>query len=273
MKASVSAWCVQSKLFSKEISIYDFIDLCCEREIKYIELLDLFFESDSEVEKVRDYIRKYGMGISAYSVVNDFVQPEESARKEQIDSVKCGIDRACTLGTGIVRIFSGNFREGIGFEMERKWIVDGFIEVSKYAEENGIIVVLENHGLFAGKSSQIKSLIDEVASPNFKANTDTGNFILVNENPLEAIRALKDVIGFVHFKDFKEDTSNGVYDSLDGRRYNGVALGEGEVTLDAIVGFLHDNGYNGYLSIEYEGTGDPIEGTKHCIDYLKSIIV
>ncbi len=85
---------------------------------------------------------------------------------------------------------------------------------------------------------------------------------------------MKDHIGFVHFKDFKElpAGSNG-YKSLSGKIYQGTVLGKGEVPLKEIIQFLNDNGYKGFLSIEYEGMGDPIIDTKESIEFTESIIL
>lgn len=273
MRLSVSAWCVQEKLFNGAMTLTDFIDLCHENGVKYVELLDCFWKDDSSLDCCINLLRKYDMGVSAYSIGNDFVQADAQERENQIRLVKNGIDTACRLNARYLRIFSGSEKKGISFETSREWIVEGLKECAAWAEKRKVTMVLENHGLFAGKGTQVKSLIDEVGSDFLKANVDLGNFLLVNDNPLDAVKTLNNRIGFVHFKDFRRVTKTEPgYDGIDGRRYQGTVLGEGLVEMKDIVGYLDSIGYNGYLSIEFEGIGDPVSGTVKSIEYTKSII-
>lgn len=271
MKLSVSAWCLQEKLFNKEITLLDFINYCHVNGVKYVELLDCFLVVDHDLEEINKLIKKLDMEVSAYSIGNDFVHADKEKRKEQVDYMKESIDTALKLGTGLLRVFSGDQKEGMSFENAEAWIVECFREVAPVAEEKGITMVLENHGLLAGKSSQVKGIIDRVGSKALKSNADVGNFILVNEDSLDAVRNLKDKIGFIHLKDFKKVNENG-YAALDGSIYQGIVLGKGDVPIAAIINFLKENGYQGYLSIEYEGPGDPAVGTSECIEYTKQAI-
>lgn len=273
MEVCVSAWSVQKKLFSGEMSVCDFIKLCHEHGVKNVELLFCFWNEQNRIEDAVLLLKNLGMKVGAYSVGNDFVQQDEALRKIEVEKVKLGVDIACRLNTKLLRVFSGNAKDGIEYETARKWIVDSFKEAAAYAEEKGVVMVLENHGLFAGKSSQVKELIEEVNSISLRANADVGNFILVNENPLEAVKTLKEYVSFVHFKDFKQvsEKEHG-YKAVDGSEYQGTVLGNGQIPMKEIVDFLYKNGYEGYLSIEYEGIGDPVEETIESIHYTKSII-
>ena len=140
------------------------------------------------------------------------------------------------------------------------------------AEQKGITMVLENHGLLAGKSSQVKKILERVGSKALKSNADIGNFLLVNENSLDAVRNLNDKIGFLHLKDFKKVDDKHGYAAIDGSIYQGVVLGKGDVPVSEIINFLKNHGYEGYLSIEYEGMGDPFQETLECIAYTKHAI-
>ena len=273
MKLSASAWSIEEKLFNKDMSIFDFIKLCNKNGLKYVELLDCFWNDAGDIDQVLSLLKQLNMEVAAYSIGNDFVQESLVGRQDQIVEIKKGIDTACKLKTGLLRVFSGEPKDGISFDTAKVWIIDGLRQAAAYAEEMGITMVLENHGLFAGKSCQVKDLINQVGSANLRANTDVGNFMLVNENPLEAVKALKDYIGFVHFKDFKEVTQNDKgYTAIDGRKYQGTIFGRGEVPMEEIVNFLYKNGYDGFLSVEYEGIGDQVSGMLESIEFTKSII-
>lgn len=271
MELSVSAWCLQKKLFSGEMDILDFINFCNENGVKNVELLDCFLS-----DKLNDCIKlldKLNMKVSSYSIGNDFVHNEEEKRKAELQSVFQGIDTAVKFKAKYLRVFSGNVKDDISYNQGREWILYSFKEAAKYAEKKGVIMVLENHGFFAGKSSQVKEIIEYVGSPNLRANTDVGNFLLVEENPLEAVKNLHEYVSFVHFKDFKfVGNEESVYQSISGKHYQGTVLGRGDVPLKEVVDYLYIKGYNGYLSIEYEGIGDPLVETSDCIKYANSII-
>jgi sugar phosphate isomerase/epimerase len=247
------------------MTLREFIEFCLDNKVEAVELLDCFWEDEKHSFEIKKYLDEVGMPVSAYSIANDFVN-EEEVRAAEIEKVKKGIDMALFLDTSLLRVFSGDVKEGISYDQGREWIIDCFKECAKYAEAKGVTMVLENHGRFAGKSSQVKDIIVAVNSNALKANTDTGNFLLVGENPLEAVMNLKDDIGFVHFKDFKKSDEEQGYMADDGTWFEGTAIGDGDVPLKDIVDFLRSVGYSGYLSIEFEGGGDPIEGT------LKSIM-
>lgn len=272
MKLSVSAWCLQEKLFSNEIALLDFISYCHENGVKYVELLDCFLDGDKDIEKVNKLLDKLGMEVSAYSISNDFAHADKDERKNQVNYMKESMDTALKLGTRLLRVFGGNQKEGMSFEDAEDWIIECFQEVAPLAEEKGITMVLENHGLLAGKSDQVRGIIDRVGSKALKSNADVGNFILVNEDSLKAVKNLKEKIGYIHLKDFKKiDVENG-YVALDGSIYQGRVLGKGDVPISAVINYLKEYGYQGFLSIEYEGPGDPEIGTSECIEYAKNAI-
>lgn len=271
MELSVSAWCLQKKLYSKEMDILDFIEYCNENGVKNVELLDCFFNDN--IEKAITLLKNNNMKVSSYSIGNDFVNIDAYKRESQLDSVISGINTAVMLNTKLMRVFCGDVKEGITYKQGEKWILENLEKASKYAEKKGITLALENHGFFAGSSNGVKKILSKINSPYLRATTDVGNFMLVEENPLDAIINLKDYIGFVHFKDFKDvGDQESVYTSINGKHFQGMVLGKGDVPLIDVVNYLYSIDYKGYLSIEYEGVEDPVWGTTESIKYAKSII-
>ncbi|MDI3312389.1 MAG: sugar phosphate isomerase/epimerase family protein [Thermoanaerobacterium sp.] len=270
MKLAVSAWSLEKKLFSNEMSIFDFVEFCNGNNIEHMELLDCFWKDENDIDEINKLLSKYNIDVAAYSIGNDFVQENFSERKKQIDAVKKSIDIACRLNTKIVRVFGGDVKKGISFDYAKGWIVESLKECVIYAEQKNVTLVLENHGKLAGKANQIKNIIEEVGSDYLKANADVGNFLLVNEDPYKAIEGLKDYIGYIHLKDLKRviDEEIGYY-SIDGSKYQGTIVGKGYVPIKEIISLLQHVGYNGFLSIEYEGIGDPIQDTIESINIVK----
>lgn len=272
MKLGVSMWSVVHEYQKGNMDGERFINLMHDHSVQGVELLDFFWkDKETELPRAVDKIKQYHMEVACYSIGNDFVASCPEEREKQMEYVREGIDDAVKIGANKLRVFSGNPKEGITYEQGREWIIDCFREVVKYAEQKDIILVLENHGLFAGKSTQVKEIIEKVASPNLRAAADTGNFLLVGEKPEEAVRNLEGYISHVHFKDFKRAEAGKGYKGVDDLYYEGCILGEGEVDLEKIVEILKEANYEDYLTIEYEGEDPQIEGTVKSIEYVRQL--
>ncbi|MEW9082110.1 sugar phosphate isomerase/epimerase family protein [Caldanaerobacter subterraneus] len=273
MKLGVSMWSIVHEYQKGNIDVEKFIDLMHQNNVEGVELLDYFWKvKEKELPMAVEKIKKYNMEVACYSIGNDFVMPDEKEREKQIEYVKQGIDDAVRIGTKKLRVFSGNTKEGVTYEEGMQWIIECFKEAVKYAEQKDIILVLENHGLFAGKSHQVKEIIEKVASPNLRATADTGNFFLVGEKPEEAVENVKEYIQHVHFKDFKKSEPGKGYKGIGDVYYAGCVLGEGDVEMKKIIEILSGVDYKGYLAIEYEGPDPQLEGTIKSIEYVKKLL-
>lgn len=265
MKLSISMWSVVSAVRQGRIDLPGFIEFAAQQQengARGVELLDYFWKDrDAEMAKVMRQIADAGLELAVYSIGNDFFQPERGAWEKQLADVKTGIEVADRLGVRTLRVFSGNAKPGYAFEDGLAWIVEGLAASADHAAKYHVTMALENHGLMAGRSDQVHQVIDAVGSTYLRANIDTGNFLLVNQNPTDAARDLASLAALVHLKDFRRarpDEAEHIYKALDGKPFTGAVVGQGEVDLPAIVKILGEAGYKGWLSLEYEGGDDPL---------------
>jgi len=262
MKLSVSMWSVVTVVQAGKMSLSQFVDFAAKQDVEGVELLDYFWkDKKTELPAVKKQIADSGLKLAVYSIGNDFCQGDAAARAKQLDDLKDGVDTANALGVNLVRVFSGHHKDNFTFEDSLGWILEGLSAGAEYAEKNGVVLALENHGLMAGRSDQVRGIIEKVNSPALRANLDTGNFLLVGQDPTDAARELADVVALVHLKDFRKarpDETIHVYKGLDGVGYTGTVTGEGGVDLPTIVSILGAAGYEGWLSLEYEGGMDPL---------------
>ena len=265
MKLSISMWSVVSAVQQGRIDLPGFIEFAARQQengARGVELLDYFWrDRAAEMGKIKQQIVDAGLELAVYSIGNDFFQPERKAWEKQLADLKTGVEVANLLNVRTMRVFSGNAKPGYAFEDGFAWIVDGLAAGAHYAESHGVTLALENHGLMAGRSDQVRRVIEAVGSPALRANIDTGNFLLVNQNPTEAAQDLADLAALVHLMDFRRaraDETEHIYKALDGTAFTGAVVGQGEVELAAIVKILDDAGYAGWLSLEYEGGDDPL---------------
>lgn len=272
MKLALSMWSVHRIARRQAWSAADFLSFCRKEGIGRVELLDVFWKNaKDELPEVADYARRHGIETVSYAVGNDFAHSGPEERKQALRQILDAFPVAEELGTRTIRVFSGSLKEGVARETALEWIVDGLGKAALEAERRGIALCLENHGMLAGTGRQVLDILNRVGSPALRSTFDTGNFLLVGEDPLDALETLLPYVGHVHVKDFAE-AADGPYLALDGKTFQGTAAGSGLVRLDAIVDRLRQSGYAGAYVLEYEGPGDEAAGIRASYAYFEGLL-
>lgn len=239
MKVGSSSYSFHRSLREKKITFKEWIRLAAEHyRLDGVELLASHFES-TEPEyllEIKNLCTELGLTISCVSAENNFTQSDVVALAKEIEHVKAWVDIAAMLGAPVVRIFAGISHE---LKSEEVWanVVEAIRECAEYASEDGIMLGLENHGGFM--DDQILKIIEDVDMDNFKVTLDLGNFGRDANIIYKAIENVASHTIFVHAK---------CYDLTDDLR-------EKNYDYERIIKILNDAGYNGFLSIEYEGQG------------------
>ena len=148
---------------------------------------------------------------------------------------------------------------------------DEFVRVSgklnrlgKLAGEFGMTVIVENHGGLMADSKDCIRLLEKVNLDNVKLNYDAANFLHYGgEDPLEALHAVRGIIGFTHLKNVSE---NGFH------RGTFCRISDGVIDYRPIIAELKKF-YSGCLCLEYEKPEDVLSGTSDDLNALKPLIV
>ncbi len=268
-------WCYARAVQQGNFSILDFLNQAKSLRVDGVELLDYFYKDPKEErDSVKAKLEELELQCPIFSVANNFAKVDEDDRLNQLGKIKFGVDEALFYGAKIVRVFAGDVAEGMTYEQAQDWIISGLTQAADYAHDRGITLALENHGKLAGKGSQVRSIIQEVRDNcghnALGANPDTGNFVLVDEDSVQACQEIGDMATMVHFKDFQ--IGEGPFVSLSGQKYQGAVIGEGLVDLTGCLSALARHGFNGWLSLEYEGAGDPIVEVRTSVQNARKII-
>ncbi|QQE80554.1 sugar phosphate isomerase/epimerase [Alicyclobacillus sp. SO9] len=273
MKLAVSMWSVHRKFFHDGWNVLDFLDFCREHGFSNVELLDVFWkDQSSELPKVKDFLRKNGMTVAAYAVSNDFAKEAASDREKAAKVILNGIELAKELETQVVRVFAGDLKPGSEFQNSVGYIVEGFRSVVAKAEAEGIVLALENHGKLAGKGEQVRHIIREVGSNSLRSTFDMGNFILVDQTALRAFAELGTLVAHVHVKDFKQANHGEGLQGVNEKWFVSTVCGLGEIPISEVLRKIRSSGYDGYVSLEYEGDGDEVSGVLDSMEYLRKYI-
>ncbi len=276
MNLGLSMWSCVALWKQDTLDIPGFIRLAAQWGVDGVELLDFFWrDREAEMPAVRDALRETGLPACVYSVSNNFALPDPAARTDELLTITQGVDAALSLGAQIVRVFAGNAPDGIAPSDAFRWITLGLSAAADYAQQRGVTLALENHGLLAGLSGQVSLILDAVNSPALRANPDTGNFLLVQDVPENACGRLAPRAAMVHLKDFVAVPPNyhgAAYVAVNGAKYAGTALDEGEVDLPACLASLRAGGFDGWVNIEYEAAEDPRTGVARSVANARRLL-
>lgn len=293
MKIGVSMWSYFHTWRKGGFGVPAFIHEARRAGADGVELLD-FFYNDAGADRVhlfttdmvadkraaaKDALAVTGLPVPIFSVANNFAKHDPAEREIDLKKIQFGVDEALNYGAKVVRVFAGDVSETVTFDDAREYIVDGLAKASTYAHEHGIRLALENHGTMAGRGDQVCGLVEDVrkraGNDALGANPDTGNFLIVNQPSHEAIREVAKYAYMVHFKDFAvapADWTGFAYKTITGEPLIGMAVGEGIVKLGDCINALKDAGFDGWLSVEYEGEEDPMTAVPRSIENARKFL-
>lgn len=225
-----------------------------------------YTETDRETAlALREESERVGLPIVCYAVGADFLKA--ASPKQEAQRLYSQVDIAQILGAPVMRHDgTGGFPplRGAyqGFDQALPILARGCRMVTEYAAAKGIATTVENHGFFCQDSARMASLVGAVGHPNFGALVDIGNFLCADEDPAVAVGSLAKMAKHVHAKDFHvkpgagDDPGEGWFQSRGGNYLRGAIIGHGDVPLRQAINSLRRAGYDGYVSIEFEGMED-----------------
>lgn len=206
---------------------------------------------------------RLGLEISGYSVGADLLAGSDGDLDAEVEKIKKKVDIAALLGCKVMRhdAASGKFlggREYRGFRDVVDRLADGCRRITEYAATKGIRTCVENHGFFAQDSDRVELLVNTVANPNFGLQVDMGNFLCADEDPVTAVSRCAPYAFNLHAKDFllksgQEDIPEGFFRTRGGNYLRGTILGHGVVPVKQCIAIAKHAGYNGYVTLEFEG--------------------
>ncbi len=227
-------------------------------------------------KRVRAKAEELGLEIPAFCVGADFLNGDTDATLEHLR--RC-VDFAAALGAHAMRhdvAQQPRIRKyHIGYNDVLPTLASACREVTKYAEQLGIRTMTENHGYFSQDAGRVESLINVVGHPNFGALIDVGNFMCADEDPVVSVGIMAPYAFHVHVKDFHfkpgvlDYPGKGWFITRSGNYLRGAIIGHGDAKVQQSIGILRRSGYDGYVSIEFEGIEDNLLGIKLGLENLE----
>lgn len=284
MKIGISSYSYNKYIQKSKSNYFAICDLAKKTGFDGIEFIDLDNKSwgitDNPIEtakEIREYCDKIGLEIIAYSVGGNFLC--EDFEKELKRLCAC-VDVANELGVKVMRhdVCSAlpkkhlyNYRTAIA-EMAPR-----IREVTEYAQKYGIKTCTENHGYIFQAPERVEELILAVNHENYGWLCDMGNFLCADCDPVKAVTVSSSYVFHVHAKDFLFKKGSvrkpeGFFETLGGNYLRGTALGHGVVDIENCMRILKKTGYDKWISIEFEGPEDNLDGIEMGYKYLKKVL-
>ena len=284
MKIGVSSYSLIGLVNNGEIKQIDVISLAKEIGFDEIEFIPFILEEGETNEefaiRAKDECARVGIEMGSYTVGADFINGSDGDLDTEIERVKGEVDIARLLGAKTMRHDAtiGFPADHVGprdFDAALPRLIKGCRAVTEYAAQFGIKTMIENHGFFCQDSDRVEKLVNGVDHPNFGLLVDMGNFVCVDEEPEKAIGKLMPYAFHVHAKDFHiksgmlPDPGQGWFRSRGGNYLRGSIIGHGDVPIVQCMKIMKNAGYEGVLSIEFEGMEDPAKAVEIGLQNLR----
>ena len=289
------------------VDVFDLVRLASQQGWEGLELdterphaapMDL---SADDRKRLRDLAGQCGLELCAVSPNCDLSSPVPSQREAMICYVRECIKLARDLGSPICKIFAawrgitlhgglGTYNDTYGYRQygfwkgdRRSFVVESMRELSRVAEDCGIVLAMQNHGPdVVNRYQDVLSLIQEVGSPAFKACMDI-NIEPESDSP-EHAREMAAASGAMQVHshmngEFARRPDGGV-DLVAGGYFDQYFWGR-QVAYPAYVDALVASGYQGYVNWEFchpalqngvpAGIGYIHEQTRLALEYLSAL--
>lgn len=230
--------------------------------------------------KLTDEAKKLELEVPIYTTGANFFQEDPD---HEIARLKRHIDLAAACGIQLMRHdVTGAFYPGYDgprtFDAVLPVVAPAIREVAEYAQQKGVMTCSENHGRIVQDSDRMLAVFAAVGHPNYQYLCDIGNFGGVDEDCAVAVSKLLPLIRHVHVKDafwrsgMLPDPGRGWGRTRAGNYRRATIFGQGDVPTFQCLRIIHDSGYQGYYSLEFEGMEDNIMAIEISMENLNRML-
>jgi sugar phosphate isomerase/epimerase len=278
MKFGYSSYTFHQYMSDGRMSLLDVMDWIAaspdgeHMEIATVSLSKEISNDTSSLDTDQDMIdalnaksRATGVTLSNLVIPANFATDSTEEYDRQLARCKSHLDLADKLGIRLFRHDVATWayaqNDYLGFEAALPKIVEASKEIAQYAAKYGITTSIENHGKLVNASERVQRVIHLVDEVNFKTTLDIGNFLVVDEDPGVGTRANIGLASIVHLKDFyirREAPSAGWLATPGGKYLKGSIVGHGDMDIRGILTTIKGSGYDGFISLEFEGMEDAL---------------
>ncbi len=181
------------------------------------------------------------------SSVHCFPPLDPVERRREDEEFRRYVEVATGLGAGAVRLFGGTIPAAMSWDQAVQVAGERLAELADLAAQADVRVVVESHDSFS-RGRDLAAVLDAASHPAAGALWDVFNSQIPGGETLEAsYAAVKPRLRHLHVKD-------GV---IEKGHWRYTPMGEGQIPYEEIFGWLKRDGYQGWLSVEWEKRWHP----------------
>ena len=285
MKSCISLYSYWSLVIAKKMNHYQVIDKIKALGIDAVELqiFDPAVPKDMTMGEYATalctYARGIGLEVPIFTVDSKIYCDDPEGELAHLCSL---VDVAAELGIPLMRFDIAYKFLGNESSKSPKKVIDTVApyirRLADYAKEKGVKVCSENHGRIMQDSYRVEELFYQVDHENYGLLCDIGNFGGADEDCAAAVSKLLPHVCFVHAKDsflksgMTYDPGRGFNRTRGGNFRRSTILGHGDVPVYQILTAIKRSGYDGYVSLEFEGIEETMMAVEISAENLKRMI-
>jgi sugar phosphate isomerase/epimerase len=199
----------------------------------------------------------------------DLLEADDDKRAADIAELKRWIERFSGMGAQFVRVNPGSPFSPHHGDQPPAHLVEALVELGDFAASHGSRLLVENHGGPSSDPAWMLGLLDAVGTEHLGLLLDLGNFDALIQPVMALMFQAPDSPAVDPVTLLENVDLTSVYDGIErlapraelvhvkAHDVDGAGVVRA-VDLDRAIGILADHGYDGPLTVEYEGSGgDP----------------
>ncbi len=261
LKLSLAQWSIHRMIKEEGMDPYLFAEKAKEWGFEGLEYVNQLYEEEPNtkgfsekamqhfVQRSKAESEKHGLQnlIIMIDHEGDLSAADENERKQAVENHFKWVDAAAELGCHSVRV------NLMGSKVADEWTaasIDGLTQLSNYAKGKNINVIVENHGGFSSDASMLVNVIQQVGLDNCGTLPDFGNFCVKREDgsyfSSPCIEEYDRYKGIEELMPYAKAVSAKSHDFDE-------AGNEINTDYKRMLEIVREQGYVGYVGVEYEG--------------------
>ena len=260
-----------------ELTNLDFPAKAAEMGFTGVEFVNTFFYDKAEDTEYLTELKNRcaDAGVQPLIIMCDaegeLGNPDEAERQQAVQNHHKWVDAAKFLGCHAIRV---NAQSSGTYEEQQQHAADGLSQLADYGSQQGIDIIVENHGGLSSNGEWLAGVMKMVNRPALGTLPDFGNFCLEREaptaenpQPLGCVDEYDRYQGVAELMPYAKAVSAKTYDFDD----QGL---EAKIDYEKMMRIVLDAGYRGFVGVEYEGSGlseeEGIKATKQLLEQVRS---
>lgn len=242
---------------------YDGVDFrCCADVMDLWTLPEFSTHLDDTAKRIRDA----GLEVPCLSTSAHLLSADEASRAKKFANLEGFLRIGAALGSDMVRVFAGR-NHGRPYEKAVADAAATLNDMARLAAPYGITIAVETHDDWIA-TNKLAAVLDAAIESNIGALWDINHpFCMAGENPEQSWANFGRHVIYTHIKDSRM--------GADGKRQH-CLVGEGDVPVAEIVALLRREGYEGWLTYEWEKKwapeiAEPEVAFPHYVRYMRPL--